>query len=437
MWKVAIVGLPNSGKSTLFNRLTGRRRALVHRRSGMTRDRLYGTVEWQGRQFMVIDTGGVDEARDPLQTAIQKQVDLAVTEADLVVVLLDGAENLRPGDTSLVEKIRKKKPFIVAVNKIDAGSHEGRLPDFSRLGVDLVAVSADHGRNVDELLERIIGALPGGEEARPPAEDAITLTIVGRPNAGKSTLLNSLVGYERSSVSVVPGTTRDCVDAEVTHDGRLFRILDTAGIRKKPRIDDSQEIFAVLAARQTIPKAHCTLLLLDGVAGIGAQDRFLASEVATCARSAVVLVNKVDLAPAHDPQQAVKQVHEQLNELPWARVISISALTGQSVEKILRAVRQAVDEGNTRIPTAPLNRFFARFLEDRTPKFKDGVGAPIRYAVQVGNLPVAIRLFTTRQTSFLPSYEKMLAGYLRREFKLTHSPVRIQLTKGRPRQEVR
>ncbi len=431
MRKVAIVGLPNSGKSTLFNRLTRKRRALVHRRSGMTRDRIYGTVEWEGRQFIVIDTGGVDEAKDSLQHAILRQVDFAVAEADLVLILFDATDGLRPGDESLLRAIRKKKPFLAAVNKVDAEQHEMRLADFTRLGINPVGVSAEHGRCIDDLLDQILALLPGDDASEAVNSNALALTIVGKPNAGKSTLLNRLVGYERASVSEIPGTTRDCVDAEVVSGGTLFRILDTAGIRRKARIDDSQEIFAVLAARRTIQQADCAILLLDGEAGVGAQDRFLATEIASSAKSTVVLVNKLDLATQYDPHRATKKLREELNELQWARILFISALAGRGTERVLPAVEETIAEGRTTISTSDLNKFLEEFFESRSPIFQDGIRAPIKYGVQISRLPVTIRLFTTRQTRFLPSYEKMLATHIRGEFGLKHSPIRIQLKSGR------
>ncbi|MEW6366918.1 MAG: ribosome biogenesis GTPase Der [Acidobacteriota bacterium] len=427
MKKVAIVGLPNSGKSTLFNRLTGRRRALVHREAGMTRDRLYGVVETEGCEFLVIDTGGVAEAHDELQRAIQRQVGLALAESDLVVVLLDGNEGLRPPDVDLVRGIRKRKPFIVAVNKMDSDARELKLAGFAELGVETLAVSAMHGRGVDELVARILQSLPEEPRAEVAVSDAVTIAIVGRPNSGKSTLLNRLLGYERASVSALPGTTRDCVDAELESHGQRFRILDTAGIRRKTKIDDSQEIIAVIAARNTIPRADCTVLMLDSAGGISAHDRYLASEASDHARSVLVVVNKIDLAPSFNRARAEKQVHDAMKELPWARVLFISALTGYGTDRILKAVKELVAEGSRELRTADLNRFLESFFEMRSPLFADGRQCAIKYGVQIGRLPACVQLFAKRKTQFQPAYRKMLENHIRRRFGLLHSPVRIVL----------
>ncbi|MBI2841052.1 MAG: ribosome biogenesis GTPase Der [Acidobacteria bacterium] len=432
MRKVAIVGLPNTGKSTLFNRLTRRRRALVHPVAGMTRDRLYGIVEHRGIDFTIIDTGGVTATDDPLQVAIQKQVAMAVTEADLVLVLLDAQEGPRPLDLDLLSRVRKAKPLIIAVNKIDAESHQARFAPFASLAREVYPISAEHAEGIDDLLDRIVHLLPEVSEAGGESVEGVTITIVGRPNAGKSTLLNRLVGYERASVSEVPGTTRDTIDAELRCGDRAYRILDTAGIRRKAKIDDSQEIIAVLAARKTIEKAHCTLLVLDGAAGISSHDRYLASEVATSARSCVVLVNKVDVAPSFDARAAVKQAHEALGgSLDWAQFLFISALDGRYTNRILKTVDQVVAEGSRQIPTPDLNRFLQRFFEYRTPLYTDSVRSSINYSVQVGRLPITIQLFTKRRSLLVPSYQKMLIKHLRREFGLKHSPIRIMLRHGR------
>lgn len=425
MKKVAIVGLPNSGKSTLFNRLTGRRRALVHRAAGMTRDRIYGKVK--GRQLTVIDTGGVTDAQDDLQRAIQRQVQLAITESDIVLVLLDGSQGLNPLERDLVGMIRKSKPFVVAVNKIDVDSHEERLSMFAELGCDPVAVSAEHGRGVGELLERLVEDDAADSVASAETDRQITIAIVGRPNAGKSTLLNTLVGYERASVSPLPGTTRDCVDADLTSGGRRFRILDTAGIRRKTKIDDSQEIISVLAARKTIPVADCTLLVVDGVAGISAHDRYLASEVATTARSAVILVNKMDAAESFEPKAATLEARKALKELSWAPLVFISALEGRFTNRILSTVVSVVEEGSKEIPTPALNEFLERFFEMHTPMYSGGMRAPIKYGLQVGRLPVTIQLFSKRRSQLMQSYEKQLLNRLRRAFGLERSPVRLLL----------
>lgn len=428
MHKVAIVGLPNSGKSTLFNRLTGRRRALVHCDAGMTRDRIYGQVEHGGTHFTLIDTGGVADATHPLQEAIQKQVSLAVTEADVVLVLLDGQAGLRPLDIDLVQRMRRRKPFVVAVNKVDVESHEERLNAFAPLGTDLLAVSAEHACGIEDLLDSLCRLLPADDASEPATiGEEISIAIIGRPNSGKSTLLNRLVGYERASVSEVPGTTRDTVDAEVVIEERRYRILDTAGIRRKARITDSQEIIAAIAARRTISRAHCTLLMLDGQAGIGAHDRYLASEVATTARSAVVLVNKVDVATDFEPRRATGQTREALIELDWARLLFVSALQGRFTNRILSAVDAAVREGSRDIATSELNDFLEDLFSRDTPKFVDGVRNPIKYGVQVGKLPVTLSLFCKRRTTLLPAYRKMMETRIRRRFGLEHSPIHIVL----------
>ena len=393
----------------------------------MTRDRLYAVVEAEGREFVVIDTGGVTEAHDELQRAIQRQVEVALAESDLVIVMLDGKEGLRPPEVDLVRSIRKKKPFIVAVNKMDSEAHEIRLAGFAELGVDVLAVSATHGRGVGELVTRVLRSLPDEPHIDAAGSSAITITIVGKPNSGKSTLLNRLLGYERASVSALPGTTRDCVDAELESHGQCFRILDTAGIRRKTKIDNSQEIIAVIAARNTIPRADCTVLMLDSAGGISAHDRYLASEAAEHARSVLIVVNKIDLAPSFQRARAEKQVREALKELPWARVFFISALTGHGTDRVLRAVQEIVAEGSRQIRTVDLNRFLEKFFDLRSPLFIDGRRAAIKYGVQVGRLPVCIQLFVKRKTQFLPSYEKMLENHLRRSFGLRNSPVRIVL----------
>ncbi|HKR85694.1 MAG TPA: ribosome biogenesis GTPase Der [Terriglobales bacterium] len=481
---IAIVGRPNVGKSTLFNRLVGSRRAIVGDEPGITRDRLYGEVHWSGHDFRVVDTGGIiPEEKDLIPSEIFRQAQIALQESALIVMVVDGRAELAAPDLELARLLRKAgKPLFLAVNKVDSAKQDTLAEDFHRVGIhDIFPVSAEHGRGVDDLLDAVVAALkaqslfPNEEVPRPsaplaptaqevdpvslpaeyedgqlPAESAepteIRVAIIGHPNVGKSTLLNQITDSERAIVSPIPGTTRDAVDEIVERDGKRFRFIDTAGIRRKGKTHLMAEKLSVVMSRKHLESADIALLMVDATEGVSALDASIAGYAHESGRSIIIVVNKWDLVISgqkkaisqsraariqEHKRPADRAAYEQslryaLKFLPYAPVVFVSAATGKGVEKIFPTLQEVAAERRKRITTGEMNRFLKHVDFDRA-------AVPVRqrvkilYLTQAAVAPPTFVLFTDRQVKLHFSYERFLENQIRRAFGFVGTPIWIKV----------
>lgn len=440
---VAIVGRPNVGKSTLFNRYAGRRRALVGDVPGLTRDRLVEEVEVAGRRVLLVDTAGLDPDADAgVEAAVQAQVRAAIEEADAILLVVDGQAGLLPQDAELARTLRRtRKPFALAVNKVDRPEHAVRVAEFHRLGLSLVrGVSAEHGGGAFDLLEELVGALPAPAEAKPRGEE-LRVAILGRPNAGKSSLLNQILGAERVVVSELPGTTRDAIDIRVERGEASFVFVDTAGLRRPGRRDRLGERGGALMALRALEAADVALVLIDASEGPTDQDARILSMVVERGRAAAVVLNKWDLVMASGPS-AAKRIHDALDrQLPGLAhfpVAQVSARTGRGVGRLFALIRQLGDAHRAKIATAELNRWLQESVARHEPAMgQRGVRKrPIKffYATQTGVAPPTFALFCTEPEAVQPAYRRFLENRLRERFGLEGVPVRLRL-RARTRKE--
>jgi GTPase len=428
---VAIVGFPNVGKSTLVNRLTGSRAAVVHDTSGTTRDRKELVCEWNGKRFLLIDTGGVDIAgRDAITKSIAEQARLAVAEADLVVFMVDARAGITPGDEELAEILRvAHKPVLLVANKIDDPSRDSLALEFHRLGLgDPFPLSAMHGHNSGDLLDEILDRLAEhGSERADVGEEAIRVAVLGRPNVGKSSLFNALIGAERTIVSDVPGTTRDSIDTVLERDGRTFVLVDTAGLRRKRRQRQGIEYYSELRALEAAERADVALVLIDSSQGIVEGD-LAAADVARKAQcSTLVVRSKWDLS-----QVTIEEIRPQLARRLRQRppFITTSATTGRGVTRVLEKVAELYDKHASRVPTAELNRFLAELREARQAPARGTRRLNLLYGAQVETRPPRFR-FTVNDPSLVTrDYAFWVENQLRERFDLEGVPVSIDF---RPR----
>ncbi|MFN2455508.1 MAG: ribosome biogenesis GTPase Der [Pyrinomonadaceae bacterium] len=442
---VAIVGRPNVGKSTLFNRLTGERRSIVGDEPGITRDRIYGEAEWQGQRFSVVDTGGIVPDDDALiPSNILKQAETAINDAAAIVWVVDVRRGATPLDEELARLLRgTSKRVLVAANKADAGRLQADAGEFYRFGFEEVfPVSAEHADGVGDLLD----ALVEGFEKFPQADDGseadamrskeLRLAIVGRPNVGKSSLLNQLLGEERVIVSPVAGTTRDAVDTVLEAEGQTFRVIDTAGIRRKGKTEEMAEKMSVLMARRALERADVALVVVDAVEGVAALDAHIAGYAHDAGCSIIILVNKWDALEnklTGTPAAFERGLRDKMKFLDWAPVVTISAKTGQRVDRILPLVLRANEARNRRIQTSQLNAFFERAVSQPrggtapAPGKTGGVSRlQVKYMTQIGVRPPRFVLFTAGGKPGLHfSYERYLQNRLREEFEFFATPLRL------------
>jgi len=442
---VAVVGRPNVGKSTLVNRIVGRREAIVEERPGVTRDRKVLDAEWTGRPFLVVDTGGWIRTDEPLARQVSLQAERAIDEADLVVLVVDGAVGVTDEDALVAGLLRRSpKPVLLAVNKVDDANRESDAWDFTRLGLgDPVPVSALHGRGSGDLLDLIVEQLPalpdaaendaGIDGADVIAEDEglgtpekpFSVAIVGRPNVGKSTLFNRLVGEERAVVHDAPGTTRDTIDTVVETEDGWLRFVDTAGMRRKSRIDETTEYYSLVRALQAIDRADAALLVIDATEGVTHQDQRLAERIDASGCATVVVLNKWDALAADDREEVLAEVADRLAFLSYAPVLKTSALTGRNVVKLLPALFQAREEYHRRIPTRALNEVLQAAQQAQPPPAERGVRPRILYATQGATDPPTFTLFTNRE---LPAgYMRYLERKIREAFSIGPTPIKLRV----------
>jgi GTP-binding protein len=436
---VAIVGRPNVGKSTLFNRLVGHRSAIVHDTPGITRDRHYDTTDRYGRQILVVDTGGLEPTADTdLFKAMRAQALTAVEEADVVLLVVDVRAGVTPMDAEVGRMLRgHNTPVLLVVNKVEGVAQEDASVDFYSMGMDeMFIISAEHGDHVTELVDRVLELLPEEvveeEEADP---DELRVAILGRPNIGKSTLVNRLIGEERHIVCDMPGTTMDSVDSVVDIDGQTWRFVDTAGVRRKSRISTEFEGFAVSRAVHSIERCHITLLLIDGAEGVTEQDARLANLVVERGRALVVLINKWDLV-REDPDRNVKVLEREMarrlpHVAPWAPVVYISALTGKGTHRIVQAMLGVYEQFNKRLSTADCNRFLQHAVQTHSVPQRYHRPVRLNYMTQVRVRPPTFVVFSNTPEGVEESYKRYLVNRLRDNYGFEGTPLRLHFRKKR------
>ena len=431
MTVVAIVGRPNVGKSTLFNRICGRQQALVDDLPGVTRDRNYARVNWGGKTFTLIDTGGfVTSDQSTLEEHTGQQVLLAMEEADIVLFVADARSGLHPEDPAIVEKLRRTaKPVMVVINKVDGAERNVHVSEFFQLGVEkLYPVSAAHGFGFGELLAELTRDIPERDEASEAFEPhEVRIAIVGRPNVGKSTLVNSILRVPRVIVSEVPGTTRDAIDTTFDRDGQRYVLIDTAGIRRKGRTWQKLEKVSVLKALQSIERSHVAVLMVDAVEGLTDQDLHIAGYIQERFRGCVVVINKWDAVEkdAKQVKRFMSEVRDRLRFMPFAPILTISALNGQRVSKVLPAALEVFREYNRRITTGVVNQALEQALQRHEPPRVSGRPLKFYYVTQTSVRPPTFVIFCNRPDSVHFSYQRFLNNHFREAFDLQKTPVRL------------
>ncbi len=436
---VALVGRPNVGKSTLFNRIIGEHRAVVHERPGTTRDRLYGRAEWSGREFTVVDTGGIglDTGEGDLLADVRLQAEEAIREADVIVLVVDAGAGLTAADEEVAQMLRRaRKPLLLAANKAENVKRQlDAMAEFYRLGLgEPITISALHGQGTGDLLDAIVEWFPKAR-AEEEEEHALSIAIVGRPNVGKSSLLNALAGRERSIVRGEAGTTRDAIDTTIEHDGEEILLIDTAGIRRRGRVVPGVEKFSVLRAVRAIERADVAVLVIDAPEGIRAQDTHVAGYVEEAAKGLVVAVNKWDLMEKHPAmqQEYTAVVRDALKFADWAPIVFISAKNRLRVERVLETARAVQAERRKRVPTPRLNDLIRNAVQAH-PLTERGRALKIYYSAKTGTEPPTFTLFCNDPTLLHFSYVRYLENILRDEFQFEGTPLRLHF-RGREREE--
>ena len=433
---VAIVGRPNVGKSTLFNRLIGWRKAIVDAQAGLTRDRLYGVAEWRGREFTVVDTAGLDldAAKDESRAAIEAQTRIAIDEAGVIILLLDVRAGLTAVDRDIATMLRRSgRPVIVAGNKADSSGESHFAHELLALGFDEPSlVSAQHGLGVGELLDRIVDLLPPDEPAAEGEQQPDRFAIMGRPNVGKSSLLNALLGDERALVSPSPGTTRDPVDTELLYDGIPVVLVDTAGIRRKSSSRDRLERYSLLRGIAAMERADVVLLVIEAPSGVLAQDQHVAGYALDAGKGLVVVVNKVDLVEPAKRKAGYwqKALVSDFKFAPFAPVVAVSAKTKQGIGTILPAALEVVGQRRVKMPANELNKVLRKAFADHPPPSYQGRRLKLGYATQAGSEAPTVVMFVNDTGLLHFSYRRYLENQIRQRFGLLGNPIKIVLRAG-------
>ena len=425
---IAIVGRPNVGKSTFFNRLIGQRRSIVSDEPGITRDRIYGTVSWNGRSYEIVDTGGIvpgEESEIPVR--IFEQAQIAIDSAALIFLIVDGRTSITAPDQELARLLRRtSKPIFLVVNKIDSEKQSAETSEFYRLGIkDVFPVSSEHGRGITELLDQLAISIPAPEEQEEDAVGEIRVAIIGRPNVGKSTLLNKLVGQERAMVSPIAGTTRDAVDIVMHHEDLTIRFVDTAGIRRKGKTELKAEKLSVVMARRHLERSDVAILVIDGVEGVTALDAHIGGYAQEAGRSVIIVVNKWDLVQKTHRVTADYEtdIREKLKFLSFAPIVFISAKTGQRVHRLFAAINEVHKARFVRIPTRDLNEFLRHETLSRGGLPSD---VKIRYIAQVKVDPPTFVMFSNKLKKLHFSFERFIENRIRERFPFTGTPIIIK-----------
>ena len=424
---VALVGRPNVGKSALFNRIIGDNAAIVSDEAGTTRDRHFGRAEWAGKQFWLVDTGGLaDDPHLPMDLEIRRQVLAAIAEADLMLFVVDAKAGVHPSDAHVVDLLRdSRKPFLLIVNKVDDPESTDWY-EFYELGVgDPIPVSASNGKQSGDMLDRVLDAIPESEEEE---GDALRVAVIGRPNVGKSSILNRLLGEDRLVVSDVAGTTRDAIDTPMRYHDRDLIFIDTAGLRRQSKIDDGIEFYSSLRTRRAIERADICVLVLDATEGLHNQDLKISALAWEAGRSLIVLVNKWDIKEEKTDKSAAKfekEAHEKAPHLRWVPFLFVSALTGQRVTKVLDVILQVDEERSKRIPTSQVNETLEELLVRRQPSQAAGRDVRLKYATQVEVAPPTIAVFGNAPDLVEEHYIRFLHNGFREAYGFLGSPLRI------------
>jgi GTP-binding protein len=435
---IAIVGRPNVGKSTLFNRIVGGRPAIVSEQAGTTRDRHFGEAEWNGRAFWVVDTGGlVPHASDTLDQAVGRQAELAIEESDLILFVVDAKEGVNPTDAAIATRLRRAaRPVLLVANKLDDLPRSTAHYDFYALGLgDPLPLSAVSGKGSGDLLDQAVARLPTEDEGE--TEEAINVAVVGRPNVGKSSLANRLLGSDRYVVAAEPGTTRDAVDSVLRYHGRTLRFVDTAGLRRKSRVHEDVEFYATVRTRRAIAVADVCVLVVDATEGVHTQDLRIATGAWDQGAGLVIAVNKWDLIEEKDAntgtrgQAAVVEKAPFLADVPF---VYVSALTGQRVRRVFDLVLEVADARRRRVPTPQLNRVLAGLVARNQPPQKPGEEVKLLYATQIGVAPPAIAIVSNRPDDVPEPYQRYLLRGFREALGFEGVPLRLRL---RPRKGAR
>ena len=425
---IAIVGRPNVGKSTFFNKVIGRKLSITENRPGVTRDRIYASAEWRGKVFTLVDTGGIElKSEDVMWKQIATQAKLAVETADVILFFVDGREGLTSSDYDVADYLRRsRKPVVLVVNKLDDYS-EDKLFEFYSLGLgEPFGISAEHSRGIGDVLDQAVGSFSEGEEE---TGDALRIAVVGKPNAGKSSLVNRILGEERTIVTDIAGTTRDAIDSPFERDGEKYVIIDTAGIRRKRSVEDNVEYYSVLRAFDAVRRADVAVLVVDATEGLTEQDVRIIGMVHEEGKPSVIVMNKWDLVEkdTHTIETFEAKLKEDLKFMDYFKSVYISAKTGQRAEKVIKLAREAYDHAHFRIPTGALNDLLMDAMRISEPPSYQGRRLKLYYASQVSVAPPLFVLMVNDETLLHFSYARYLENVIRQAYDFSGTPIRIQV----------
>lgn len=427
---VAIVGRPNVGKSTLFNKIAGRRISIVEDTPGITRDRVYADAEWCGKEFTVIDTGGIEPySKEIIPAAMRRQANLAIEMADVIIFMVDVRDGMTAADSEVASMLQKAdKPIVLVCNKIDSpGEVPLELYEFYNLGLDEpMAVSSVHGRGVGDVLDKCVSYFPENDKES-EEDDSIKVAVVGKPNAGKSSIINRLLGEERVIVSDIPGTTRDAIDTKLEKNGKAYTFIDTAGMRKRGKIDDTVERYSVIRSLNAIERCDVCLVMIDGVEGISEQDSKIAGYAHEQGKGTVIVVNKWDAVEKDDKtmEEMRKHIYDVLGFMTYAPVVFISALTGQRVENLFKNIDYVASQNAMRLQTGALNDVLSDAIARVQPPSDKGKRLKLYYITQASTKPPTFILFVNDQELAHFSYVRYIENQVRTAFGLTGTPVRF------------